>query len=392
MTEADLMMKFADPAMREIGPVVPRMAQRGDKLKRPKGAAVISADDHWEISRDIFRERFPKHLKEKAPEVWFDRYWRVGYRGQLENFALGEKIERAIEISTGAGVGDQKLHLEHMDIEGVSKSIMYPQSLLSFIRLPDLEVLEQMYRTYNEYIAEMQAASNGRTFGVGIFANWWDPAAAERSMQQIVDLGLRTVMAPVNPGKSIDGSKIHYGDPVMDRFWSVIEASGLPFSFHVGEGMEDTEHRGGMGSYMLVSFSPFRKPLGQVIFGGVFDRHPKLKVVFAEGGIAWLLGALQDAEMLYDTMGNGKILDRMEHRPTYYWHNHCYATFQNDLIGLKNVDYLGADRIMWGSDYPHTEGTFGYTSNSLQSILGTVSEDQARMIMGGTAAKLYKLQ
>ena len=391
MAATDLLMRFADPAMREIGPTVPRVAQRGNTLKLPQGTRVISADDHMEITRDIFRERFPEHLKPKAPEVWFDKYWRTGYRGQLENFALGEKIERAIECSIGAGVGDQKLRLEHMAVEGISQSILYPQSLLSFIRLPDLQVLEQIYRTYNEYVAEVQAASDGKTYGVGIFANWWDPAAAENSMQQIVDLGLRTVIAPVNPGKSIDGRKIHYGDPVMDRFWSVIEASGLPFTFHVGEGMEDTENRGGMGSYMLVSFAPFRKPLGQLIFGGVFDRHPKLNVVFAEGGLAWLLAALQDAEMLYDSFGNGNLLDRIEHRPSWYWRNHCYATFQNDLVGLKNLDYIGADRIMWGSDYPHTEGTFGYTSRSLQSILDHVPEEQARMIIGGTAAKLYKL-
>jgi predicted TIM-barrel fold metal-dependent hydrolase len=387
MAKADL--KFADPAMREIGPASQRGPQMATKLKFPAGALVVSADDHCEVTPNIFKDNFPARLKDRAPEVWFDKFWRIGYKGELENWALGEKIERATELATAAGVADQLLHVEHMDAEGIGWSVMYPQSLLGFVRLKDLEVLEQMYRTYNEYVAELQNKSGGRTLGVGIFSNWWDPAAAERSMRQIVDLGLKTVMAPITPGKNIDGKTIHYGDQMADRFWSVIEDAGLPFSFHVGEGIFDTEYRGGVGSAIMVSISPFRKPLGQVIFGGVFDRHPKLKVVFAEGGLAWLLGALQDAEMLFDTMGNGVIVDRIEQRPTTYWQNNCYATFQNDLIGLRNIDYIGADRVMWASDYPHSEGTFGFTTDSLMSIVNAVSEHDARLIMGGTAAKLY---
>src|SRR5262245_22899937 len=128
-----------------------------------------------------------------------------------------------------------------------------------------------------------------------------------------------------------------------------------------------------------------------MIFGGVFDRPPDLKVVFAEGGLSWVLPALQDAEMVFDTYGNGDLLDPIKERPTTYWQNNCYATFQNDLLGLRNLDYIGAGNVMWSNDYPHSEGAFGFGSASIQSVMDATSPEEARMIVGGTAIELYKL-
>jgi predicted TIM-barrel fold metal-dependent hydrolase len=81
----------------------------------------------------------------------------------------------------------------------------------------------------------------------------------------------------------------------------------------------------------------------------------------------------------------------MKHRPSYYWHNHCYATFQTDRIGLKLIEQIGADRVMWAQDYPHSEGTFGYTADALTEITDVVSGADARKILGETALELYKL-
>ncbi len=126
------------------------------------------------------------------------------------------------------------------------------------------------------------------------------------------------------------------------------------------------------------------------MFGGVFDRHPGVKVVFAEGGIAWVAPFLQDAELLYDTYS--QVIEPIAQRPSAYWHANCYATFQTDLLGITRLlDIIGADRVMWGADYPHTEGTFGYTAESLAQVVDNVSEAQARMILGDTAATLFRL-
>jgi predicted TIM-barrel fold metal-dependent hydrolase len=95
--------------------------------------------------------------------------------------------------------------------------------------------------------------------------------------------------------------------------------------------------------------------------------------------------------MIVDSYINGDIVDRLDHRPSHYWHNNCYATFQSDGFGMRNLDVIGADRIMWATDYPHTEGAFGYGREAVRSVVEATSADDARMILGGTAAKVFKL-
>jgi predicted TIM-barrel fold metal-dependent hydrolase len=383
---------LAIPRIRNIGVIINRKAQSEGDMCLPHGTRLISADNHWEITEDIFYEHFPARLKDKAPRVWFDGFWRIGYRGQIEALPIGERTTRAIVRTTGVGNGDwsQRRRYGDMDAEGVEEEICFPNTLIGFARYPEFEVQETLYRVYNEYYAATRIGGHSRSHAVGVFSNWWDPAAAERAMQQIVDLKLKTFMIPITPGKSIEGKEIHYQDPIMDRFWDVVAQAGLPICFHVGEGT-DLEHRGGVGALNMTLMAPFRKPFGQMVFGGVFDRHPSIRVVFAEGGLAWIPPALQDAEMLFDSFGNGDVIDRLERRPSEYWYENCYATFQYDPLGLSQLDYIGADRCMWATDYPHTEGAFGYGRASVKAVVDSTSQDNARAILGGNAIRVFKL-
>ena len=95
--------------------------------------------------------------------------------------------------------------------------------------------------------------------------------------------------------------------------------------------------------------------------------------------------------MIFDSYGNGNLIDRIEMRPSDYWHRNCYATFQNDLLGLRQLDYIGADRVMWASDYPHSEGSFGFSRQAIQSIIEAVGPQVAARIVSGTATELYGL-
>lgn len=380
---------LAIPEIRDIGVFLNRSAQSKGDMNLPPGTRLVSADNHWEITEDIFYENFPTHLREKAPRVWFDGFWRIGYRGQVEALPIGERTTRAIVRTNGTDWTPERRYGD-MDAEGVDEEICFPNTLIGFARYPEFAVQEALYRVYNEHYAAGHIERRSRSHAVGVFSNWWDPAAAEGAMQQIVDLGLKTFMIPVNPGKSIEGKEIHYQDPIMDRFWDVVAEAGLPVCFHVGEGT-DVEHRGGVGALNMTLLAPFRKPFGQLVFGGVFDRHPNLQVVFAEGGISWVPPALQDAEMIFDSFGNGDIVDRLDRRPSEYWHENCYATFQNDPLGLSQLEYIGADRCMWATDYPHSEGAFGYGRTSVRAVVDSTSTDDARAILGGNAIKVFKL-
>ena len=373
----------------EAGMIVDRKPQSLKDVNLPNGLALISADNHVELTEDIFYAKFPAKMRDAAPRVWFDQYWRVGFKDQMEAYPVGVDIDKALARSVLNDGFQLSLRNEHLDVEGIRKEIVYPQSLMAFVRYPDHEMQELMYRTYNEHMAELGKRSPGRFFGVGICSNWWEPKRAEAAVQQIVDLGLKSFMLPFSPGRGADGKAIDYAGIEMDRFWAAAEEADIPVSFHIGE-VPASGGRGGFGTFFIVQAAPFRRVFGNLIFGGILDRHPKLRIVFAEGGINWVAGVLQDCELTYGA--HRELYDwDMKHRPTHYWHNNCYATFQTDMVGLRLLDFIGADRIMWAQDYPHSEGTFGYTASAVKEVLDATSETDARKILGETAASLYKL-
>lgn len=389
---------FENPVASDAGLIVDREPQSVKGVKLPKGHLLVSADNHIELTEDVFYEKFPARLRDAAPRVWFDQYWRVGFREEMEAYynvsGPGNPISAAIDTALTKSVLNDGFQFQvrnsHLDTEGIAKEIVYPQSLMAFIRHPNQEMQELMYRTYNEYIADLDKQNRGRFYGVGICSNWWDPSRAEAAVQQIVDLGLKSFMLPFSPGKTLDGKSIDYSGEEMDRLWAVAAEADLPINFHIGE-VPTNGGRGGFGTFFLVQAAPFRRVFGNLIFGGILDRHPSLRIVFAEGGINWVAGALQDAELTYGA--HREIFDlQPKHRPSHYWHNNLYATFQTDAIGLRLLDFIGADRVMWAQDYPHSEGTFGYTANAVQEILDATSEEGARLILGDTARALYRLE
>jgi predicted TIM-barrel fold metal-dependent hydrolase len=380
---------FESRVASDAGMIVDRKPQPVREAKLPKGLTLVSADNHVELTEDIFYENFPPRLRDAAPRVWFDKYWRVGFKETMEAYPTGSNIDAALTRSVLNDGFDFDIRNRHLDAEGIAKEIVYPQSLLAFIRHPDQELQQLMYSTYNEWIAKLGAENPGRFYGVGICNNWWDPKKAESAIRQIVDLGLKSFILPFSPGKDVDGQIINYASPDMDRLWAAAEEAGLPVSFHIGE-VPSQGGRGAFGTFFIVQAAPFRRVLGNLIFGGILDRYPKLRIVFAEGGINWVAGALQDAELTYGA--HRELYDwPLKHRPSYYWHNNCYATFQTDPIGFKLIEEIGADRVMWAQDYPHSEGTFGYTADALTEIMDVVSEADAKKIIGGTALELYKL-
>jgi predicted TIM-barrel fold metal-dependent hydrolase len=377
-----------------IGPSAFREPDRSRSNDTLADMVVVSADSHFEMSADIFYENFPAHLKDRAPRVWFDKWWRIGKREagvEIYNAALGDEfIQRVVTQHSNSGLYDRDLRREQIAIEGVQKEIAFPQSVQMLYGSPDFDVREWSFRLYNDYIAEQSALDPDSFYGVGVCSNWWDPNKARESIGQIQSLGLKTYLLPNNPGKYPSGREIAWGDPELEPFWDAVEEAGLPACFHIAENTMNIIGRGRYGAWILSILEAFRKPFGQMVFGGVFDRNPGLKIVFAEGGLAWVPPVLQDAEMIFDSFG-GLLEPRPKHRPSYYWSNNCYATFQNDRLGLEQLKYIGVDNVMWGSDYPHTEGAFGYSNRSRQRVLDLTSPKDARKILGGTAIKLFRL-
>jgi len=389
----DLITSLRNPLHKDLPIPYERQIVGGDQVQIPSDFRIVSADNHWDVVGDIFVERLPDHLKARAPRVWVDKFSRIGFadeKGELQTPFQGELVERIlIAANSISGCWDTERRMRDLDADGIDTELNFPNIILFLFGHPDLELKEEVFRIYNQHMIERAAQSGWRSHGVGVVPNWWDPDKAEKTVQEMVDLGLKTFLLPVKPGNGLDGKPIMYSEPGCDRLMKAIEESGIPLCFHIGE-VPFCTGRGGWGITNLGGLQPFVPIFAQMVFGGILDRCPKLQVVSAEGGLSWALPTLQDAEATYDM--NAYLLDPLPKlRPTEYWRRNMHATFMNDRLGLSHLEILGADRVMWAQDYPHSEGTFGYSRLSMQTVIEMAGPEAARQILGGTAAKLFKI-
>jgi predicted TIM-barrel fold metal-dependent hydrolase len=373
---------------------------------------VISADDHIDLQwlpRDLWQRRVPPEWRERAPRVvdtpegpyWVcggDRWdaWggRRGAAGAMGGRRLalerGGVLEPGVLRPTTTG-----LRLADMDRDGIDATVMYGPIVPLLI--PDPELRRVCYRAYNDWLAAFCATAPARFVGVGLVPID-DPKSAADEVRYLREIGLRTGMflaARV---------ELPLWDEAWEPLWEAAAETGIPLGFHLGGGLR-TVHwsgpkatsAGNMGVRVACSTLQMDEPLAAVIFSGALERHPSLKIVLAETGIGWLPYMLErmddtyrrflDAEDYWRRQG-GLALTRP---PSAYFHQQVWATFQSDHAGLRLVDLLGEDRVMWASDYPHADSTWPESRQAIEDNFRHVSAGARRRILCENARALYGL-
>jgi len=363
----------------------------GSAVGLPEGTVVFSADNHVSLAEDIFYERFPDSLKEKAPRIWYeDGAYQIGGKGQTFLPPDFSAVLMQYDDLPGARSTNIEARIQELREDGVDKELAFPNAVLALFGFPDLELRELAFRIYNEYIADLQERSGGHFYGVGLI-NWWDQQGARRTLTELKSLGLKTFLLPLSPGKGAQGDIIDYSSVAMNGVWDEIEGAGLPVTHHIGETPPKTPCEvNSVVISMMVNVDSFREMFAKYVFGGILDRHPRLRVGWFEGGIAWVPSALQDGE--HQLASYRHMLDRpVEHDVRYYWDNHMSASFMVDPLGLQLIDQIGVDKVMWSSDYPHNESTFGYSEKSLAAVVDAVGPAAAERIVSGNVNEFLGL-
>jgi predicted TIM-barrel fold metal-dependent hydrolase len=125
--------------------------------------------------------------------------------------------------------------------------------------------------------------------------------------------------------------------------------------------------------------------LSAIVFGGVLERYPNVRVVIGESGIGWLPYALERLDYEWED----QFQDLIPKPPSEYWQRQMYATFQVDRTGLLNLAGIGEDTIMWGNDFPHPDGTWPDSREILAPQLEGLAPGVIRKIVCDNAARLY---
>ncbi|HUF94052.1 MAG TPA: amidohydrolase family protein [Candidatus Limnocylindria bacterium] len=390
---------------------------------------MISADCHLDLCwlpPDLFTTSASAEMRDRMPHVIDGpkgRVW-VTKKGAALGLACGMGsagreyvpgvIHRADRMAaTGLyddgrkgirRLTDPELRLRDQDRDGVQAEVLYG-ILGATGRMNDPEATVEVMRIYNEWLGDFCSTHPERFAGLASIPNHpLDAAIAE-----VERVAKRGAVRGLDIANSPD--LLPLWDPHWNPLWEVVQASGLPLHFHTigsrlpdalqklvfmgsdlarapAEATAEDKRRARMAFATHITGFQINMAtiLMSVIYGGVLERYPGVRVVLGEAGIGWIPYILWRMDGEWEDQFKDLSLT-ME--PSAYWRRQCFATYQTDPVGIKLVDELGVDTIMWGSDFPHPDGIWPDSREYIQRELGHLPADIRHQIVCGNAARLY---
>lgn len=367
---------------------------------------MISSDSHIVEPPNLWTERMDRRDRDRAPRVVQEAdgdFWYIDGQKSMSFLGVqtGDRFEKdATELITVGRFEDVRpasydpaRYIDENRQDGVVGSVIYPSEALLAYSIPDSDLCSATMRAYNDYIAEFCAHDTARLKGIGL-VNVDDPSEAVAEMKRVRDIGLEGIMITVLPP-----ADRAYDHPMYEVIWSAAVDLELPISMHVATGRsslsasekQESLQKGVTEAAFYLQDHFVRKSLGEMIFSGVFMRHPKLRVGSIEHEVCWAPFFLFQADYVYtDRPVRGDWLRFPDGTlPSDYFKQNVFMSFQEDKVGIRVRDVVGVDSLMWGSDYPHTESTFPRSREITDEILADVPLSEKHAILRDNAAELY---
>ena len=353
---------------------------------------LITADTHAGGSHSQYRA----HLDPKYREAFDD--WRGGYvNPDLEHFGARKMRNWDLEIRT-----------RDQNSQGVVGEVVFPNTVPPFFdksvvtaRPPRPDQYERSLagiRAHNRWLKDFCAEDPDRRAGIGlILPNDLDEAI--KDIEFIAKSGLRGgVLLPLIPPDCTWLKPLY--DPAWDRVYAAIQDHDLVINQHSGQGSPDYGE-GMVAEALWITEVTYYCQAGfrHLMMSGAFEKFPKLKYILTESGCAWVGPMLKQMDRLHMGFKSGNIGEMnykdmswvLKDKPSEYAARNCWygASFPSTLE-LDGIDEVGEDRVLWGNDYPHLEGTFPYNLESLRLTFAGISDARRRKLFGENAAALYK--
>jgi predicted TIM-barrel fold metal-dependent hydrolase len=285
-------------------------------------------------------------------------------------------------------VSDPELRMQDMKRDGVDAEVIYG-ILGAASKLADHDAANEMYRIYNDWLADFCKTYPDRQLGLACLP-YGDIEAAAKEVYRVKELGLRGIELSC----SWDMQPMYH--PVWEPLWKAINDVELPLHFHTFPVMPP-KLRASLPKEVqrpaiFTIVSGFQMNLiniiAAIIGGAVLERYPKVRVAFGESGCGWLAYALDRMDFEWEDRFHDLGLKM---KPSDYWKRQCKATFQFDPIGAKLVDDIGVETLMWGSDYPHGDGVWPDSDKYIKEQFAHLPADSVRKITCENAATFYGL-
>jgi predicted TIM-barrel fold metal-dependent hydrolase len=366
----------------------------------------ISADGHFVEPADLWVKRMDKRFRDRAPQVesradadWYAIDGVTPFPVGLEGASMEDKIGGGVKMMGGhrhadtrPGAWDPKARLADLTLDHIRAEVMYPGGFgLQFWAAPDAEYQRECCRVYNDWVSEFCSVAPERFLGGALVPMRGPIEGCVAEAQRAAGLkGIRTLSIPTT---MVDRP---YARPDYEPLWAALQEIGQPVSIHIGttgEPVYDRFLKLGIGPGVVdAKIITGMRAVAELIWAGVPQRYPKLRFIIAEGGIGWIPSLVGFMDHWW-TDHRRWMEPKLEEKPSFYFDRQFWATFEEDRGGvvLAREGILNIDRMMWGSDYPHTEGTFPHSQEAIARDFAGLSETQVYKLVAGNAARLYGL-
>jgi predicted TIM-barrel fold metal-dependent hydrolase len=366
---------------------------------------VVSTDGHAGLLPEKYRDYLdPQHRERFDREIGAEVAARVA---REKDFLIDEFNEkwRAGNGAKLAAAWDSDMRLEVIDADGVTAEVLFPDGITERNAPPfgaglglrpygvDPELQWAGARAHNRWIAEFCAAAPARRIGLAIVPMLYDVDAAVREVVWAHEHGLQGILIP-----ALTGDHAPYNHPKYYPVWRACEERGMVVHNHSGPAPDyDFSLPGAMGVF-LVEFAWWAaRPMWHLIFGGVFELFPKLKYCLTEVSEFWVPHTLELMDVrasVKHTSGKlGDFRSNLTMKPSDYFRRNCWlsasALFDEGSTAVRHD--IGMSRIMWGTDFPHPEGSWPRTREKMKQYLTGIPEAELTQLLGSNAVTCYDL-
>ena len=347
----------------------------GREITQVLDEPLFSSDSHVIEPDGLWKRELPSALRDRAPDMG-------GKRGGDHPGAM-EKTERVKEMTADGTIGE----------------VLYPTHGLRVLSLEDTELEEACCSVYNDWLIDYCQAAPDRLVGLAMLSVY-NVEHAVHEMERCRQAGLRGVTIWQVPHPDLPFTSDHY-----DRFWAAAQDTDMPVSLHILSGFGYSRARNTrqgaeqqrrslneqQRNSVNLKLAQSIESLHDLIFGGVLDRFPRLKVVLAESEIGWLPFVLEQWDYYYKRHGASRTDGTLTRDPSAYFHDQVYATFFNDAVGGHLLSWWGEDNCMWSSDYPHGNSTWPNSREVVARDLGELPAAKRAKLVRENVARCYNM-
>jgi predicted TIM-barrel fold metal-dependent hydrolase len=348
----------------------PVTTQEATGTNRPD-EIIISADSHVMEPHLLWAERVPASLREQAPRYPAPK--------------VGEGFQQH------PGGHDPHERIKEMAADGVSAEVLYPTLALNQFGLDDARLQEECFRVYNDWLIDYCKPASERLVGIPL-VSCYDIDRGVREMERCLEAGLQGALIWQAPHPDLPFHSEHY-----NRLWDAAQAMDAPISLHILTGhnySKNMDTRQGVEHYrgsVNLKLAGVADVLFDLIFYGVLDRYPRLKLVLVEFEVGWIPFYLQQWDYYFRRF-RGVNPPPIDQEPSVYFNRQVFATFFNDAVGGHNLAWGRVDNYMWSNDFPHPNSTWPNSRKVIERDLGHLSPEDRAKVVRENVVGLYNLK